>query len=125
MEEKRRVLVSLMAAASQWERRAAVQRPETPAENGRAAYAAKQAAIQEKLAYKFSSSWSAETLNVADAFEGLRNRLEGDKHEDGDRSEGEGHGQYDIDDIELSADESVSSDASDSDSSENDGADSD
>ena len=65
-EEKRRVLESLEHDARVWDSRMAANIPaDTPLMEGRAAYAAKQAAIRRRLKNKFSALWAA-TTEIAD-----------------------------------------------------------
>lgn len=119
IEEKRRVLVTLAGDAVEWERRATVQNRQTAAGDGRAAYAAKQAAIQRKLAAKFTLVWSTNSLSIMSTTEHLPDGQEGAGHNEDAENEGENHGD-DAPDLVLSSDEDDVSDGADSEGSESD-----
>ena len=64
-EEKRRVLVTLEGDACVWDTREATYlQDNTPESQGKAAYAAKQAAIKRKLKTKFEQTWQVLDVSV-------------------------------------------------------------
>ena len=85
IEEKRQVLQTLEHEALTWDRREGDATKEaTPEGQGRAAYAAKQAAIRRKLRDNFAAIWATMSTTSTDAGTGSAQTPSGPSQDDPD-----------------------------------------